>query len=73
MAVHFTGPILFAGKEGTKKWFENLPHNENFDIPDKNFYKWVYSEAQNNFPVPWKGNINLITEIKGLITSCLAE
>ena len=56
-----------------EKWFENLPHNENFDIPDKNFYKWVYSEAQNNFPVPWKGNISLITEIKGLITSCLAE
>ena len=25
MAVHFTGPILHAGKEGTRKWFSNLP------------------------------------------------
>lgn len=25
MAVHFTGPILHAGKEGTRKWFNNLP------------------------------------------------
>ena len=25
MAVHFTGPILYAGKDGTRKWFKNLP------------------------------------------------
>ena len=25
MAVHFTGPILHAGKDGTRKWFSNLP------------------------------------------------
>ena len=25
MAVHFTGPILHAGKDGTRKWFNNLP------------------------------------------------
>jgi|TARA_R100000742_G_C4275090_1_gene95361 hypothetical protein len=31
MAVHFTGPILFAGKDGTKKWFENLPIDRNPD------------------------------------------
>ena len=31
MAVHFTGPILFAGKDGNKKWFENLPIDKNPD------------------------------------------
>ena len=31
MAVHFTGPILFAGKENPKKWFENLPIDRNPD------------------------------------------
>jgi len=25
MAVHFTGPILHAGKDGSRKWFSNLP------------------------------------------------
>jgi len=32
MAVHFTGPILFAGKDGTRKWFENLPIDRNPDF-----------------------------------------
>jgi hypothetical protein len=31
MAVHFTGPILFAGKDGNRKWFENLPVDKNPD------------------------------------------
>ena len=31
MAVHFTGPILFAGKDGNHKWFENLPVDKNPD------------------------------------------
>ena len=31
MAVHFTGPILFAGKAGNRKWFENLPIDKNPD------------------------------------------
>ena len=31
MAVHFTGPILFAGKDGNRKWFENLPIDKNPD------------------------------------------
>jgi hypothetical protein len=31
MAVHFTGPILFAGKNGDRKWFENLPVDKNPD------------------------------------------
>ena len=31
MAVHFTGPILFAGKDGQRKWFENLPIDKNPD------------------------------------------
>ena len=35
MAVHFTGPILHAGKDGTKKWFENLPSSQD---PDYVFY-----------------------------------
>jgi len=25
MAVHFTGPILYAGKDAPRKWFANLP------------------------------------------------
>ena len=25
MAVHFTGPVLYAGKDGQRQWFENLP------------------------------------------------
>ena len=25
MAVHFTGPVLYAGKDGTRKWFADLP------------------------------------------------
>ena len=29
--VHFTGPILFAGKNNDKKWFENLPIDKNPD------------------------------------------
>ena len=29
--VHFTGPILFAGKNHEKKWFENLPIDKNPD------------------------------------------
>ena len=32
MAVHFTGPVLFAGKNNTKKWFENLPVSVNPDF-----------------------------------------
>ena len=31
MAVHFTGPILFAGKDGQRQWFENLPVANNPD------------------------------------------
>ena len=31
MAVHFTGPILFAGKDSPRKWFENLPIDKNPD------------------------------------------
>ena len=31
MAVHFTGPILFAGKDGQRQWFENLPIDRNPD------------------------------------------
>ena len=31
MAVHFTGPILFAGKDGNRKWFNNLPIDKNPD------------------------------------------
>ena len=31
MATHFTGPILFAGKDGNRKWFENLPIDKNPD------------------------------------------
>ena len=31
MAVHFTGPILFAGKDSPRKWFENLPVDKNPD------------------------------------------
>ena len=31
MAVHFTGPILFAGKDGQRQWFENLPIDKNPD------------------------------------------
>ena len=31
MAVHFTGPVLFAGKDGQRKWFENLPIDKNPD------------------------------------------
>ena len=31
MAVHFTGPILFAGKDGQRQWFENLPIARNPD------------------------------------------
>ena len=29
--VHFTGPILFAGKNNEKKWFENLQIDKNPD------------------------------------------
>ena len=32
MAVHFTGPILFAGKDSPRKWFENLPVDKNPDF-----------------------------------------
>ena len=32
MAVHFTGPILFAGKDSSRKWFENLPIDKNPDF-----------------------------------------
>ena len=32
MAVHFTGPILFAGKDGNRKWFENLPVDKTLTI-----------------------------------------
>jgi len=35
MAVHFTGPILHAGKDGTRQWFKNLPASQN---PDYLFY-----------------------------------
>jgi len=31
MAVHFTGPVLFAGKNNSNKWFENLPVSVNPD------------------------------------------
>ena len=31
MAVHFTGPILFAGKDGQREWFGNLPVDKNPD------------------------------------------
>ena len=31
MAVHFPGPILFAGKDSPRKWFENLPVDKNPD------------------------------------------
>ena len=31
MAVHFTGPILYAGKDSPRKWFENLPTSCNPD------------------------------------------
>jgi len=31
MAVHFTGPILHAGKDGNRQWFENLPASQNPD------------------------------------------
>jgi len=31
MAVHFTGPILFGGKDTPRKWFENLPIDKNPD------------------------------------------
>ena len=32
MAVHFTGPILFAGKDSPRNWFENLPVDKNPDF-----------------------------------------
>ncbi len=31
MAVHFTGPVLFAGKDGQRKWFADLPVSNNPD------------------------------------------
>ena len=31
MAVHFTGPVLFAGKDGQRKWFENLPVDRDWE------------------------------------------
>lgn len=31
MAVHFTGPVLFAGKDGQRKWFADLPVDKNPD------------------------------------------
>jgi hypothetical protein len=31
MAVHFTGPVLFAGKDGQRKWFADLPVANNPD------------------------------------------
>lgn len=31
MATHFTGPILFAGKDGQRKWFSELPIDKNPD------------------------------------------
>jgi hypothetical protein len=31
MAVHFTGPVLFAGKDGQRKWFADLPVATNPD------------------------------------------
>ena len=31
MAVHFTGPILFSGKDEPRKWFNNLPIDKNPD------------------------------------------
>ena len=31
MAVHFTGPVLYAGKDGQRQWFENLPVANNPD------------------------------------------
>lgn len=31
MAVHFTGPVLFAGKDGQRKWFADLPVASNPD------------------------------------------
>ena len=31
MAVHFTGPVLYAGKDGNRQWFENLPASQNPD------------------------------------------
>ena len=31
MAVHFTGPVLYAGKDGQRQWFENLPVANNTD------------------------------------------
>ena len=32
MAVHFTGPILFAGKDSPRKWFADLPVSTNPDF-----------------------------------------
>ena len=32
MAVHFTGPKLFAGKDGQREWFGNLPIDKNPDF-----------------------------------------
>tara|TARA_R100000664_G_scaffold34118_1_gene54145 strand:- start:1157 stop:1873 length:717 start_codon:yes stop_codon:yes gene_type:complete len=31
MTVHFTGPVLYAGKDGQRQWFENLPVANNPD------------------------------------------
>jgi hypothetical protein len=31
MTVHFTGPVLFAGKDGQRKWFADLPVSNNPD------------------------------------------
>jgi hypothetical protein len=31
MAVHFTGPVLFAGKDGQRKWFADLSVSTNPD------------------------------------------
>lgn len=35
MAVHFTGPILFAGKDNPRKWFKDLPIDKNPDYITK--------------------------------------
>jgi hypothetical protein len=54
MAVHFTGPVLFAGKDGQRKWFADLPVSTN---PDYVVYMDDFTGIAIDFTNDW-------TEIK---------
>jgi hypothetical protein len=50
MAVHFTGPVLFAGKDGQRKWFADLPVSTN---PDYVVYMDDFTGIEIDFTNDW--------------------